>query len=599
MIKLKIFYKTMIFMLSIIITYIMAISIYSLPKIEEVIYKLEEQNAKDILDKIVILSKKVNTNLENYKDRELKNKKKSIVDIVSIGYIILEDCYHKYEQGLLTEDKAKEMFFRHLNNLKYGDNGYFFALNGDFIVLSHPSKKFLGMSAKDDCINNNVQCFVKSMIDEAKENGDAFTQYSWIDKDNKEFDKLSYMKMFKPWDLFLASGVSIDNIKIETKKKKDELFQELRDIIRNTKIGKSGYVYILNKNGVMLIHPNQKLINKDTSKLLDPLTNKYIFQEIVDAYKDNKILHYKWDKPSDSGHYIYNKVSWIEYIPELGWYVVSSAYLDELNSLSNQLKYDIYTFGFVLIIIFLISSFIFFKKLFTPIFSLTEITSEVSKGDYSIRSNYINSDEIGLLCKNFNFMIDTIEDNIKTLDKKVYEKTKELNEQKNLFYYKAHHDGLTGLPNRVLFNNRLDIALKFAEDKDSIVALFFIDLDKFKDINDSLGHKVGDEVLKMVSKTFATSIRAEDTLARLGGDEFMIIIENITKEEDINKIASKVINSFDIPLKIDNHIINISVSIGISLYPKNTSTAQQLIKYADIAMYKAKERGRNNFQFYS
>ena len=598
MMKLKIFYKTMIFMLTIIISYIMAISFYSVPKIEKIIYSLEEHNAKDILDKIVILSKKVYINLEDYKEKELRNKKKNIVDIVNIGYIILEDCYLKYKQGLVSEDKAKEVFFSQIEKLRYGDNGYFFVLDNNYTILSHPKQELRGESVKKFCINKNAHCFVKGMVDRANIYGDAFAEYSWVDNNNKSFDKLSYIRVFNPWSFFIASGVSIDNIKYEVEKRQKELFKELTDIIKDTKIGDSGYVYILDKNGVMLIHPNKDFINKDTSKFIDPLTNNYIFQEIVDAYNSGKVLNYKWDKPTDNGNYIYDKISWIEYIPELGWYVVSSAYKDELNTLSNQLKYDIYTFGIIVILIFLISSFLFFRNLFNPILSLSKITSEVSKGDYSVRSDYNNIDEIGLLCKNFNFMIDTIEDNIKTLDKKVYEKTKELNEQKNLFYHKAHHDGLTGLPNRILFNQRLNIALELAMNKDTILALFFIDLDKFKNINDSLGHKVGDEVLKMVSKRFANSIRGEDTLARLGGDEFMVIIENLTKLEDTYKIATKVIKSFDKPFEIDNHTINISVSIGISIYPQNASTSQELIKCADIAMYKAKERGRNNFKFY-
>ncbi len=174
-----------------------------------------------------------------------------------------------------------------------------------------------------------------------------------------------------------------------------------------------------------------------------------------------------------------------------------------------------------------------------------------------------------------------------------------LDEQKSLLRHQAHHDALTGLPNRVLFADRLEQGVKKAKRHREGLALFFIDLDKFKHINDSLGHGVGDSVLKTVAKRLEGIIRRGDTLARLSGDEFTIIMEEITQPEDASLLASKLLQILAEPIQIDDHILYMTGSIGISLYPEDETDTDELLKYADTAMYKAKEEGRNNFQFYS
>ncbi len=175
----------------------------------------------------------------------------------------------------------------------------------------------------------------------------------------------------------------------------------------------------------------------------------------------------------------------------------------------------------------------------------------------------------------------------------------ELRKQKDILHYQAHHDSLTGLPNRILFNDRLDQAIQKAKRKDRIMALFFIDLDHFKEINDSLGHKAGDEVLKTVTSRLKKTIRENDTLARLGGDEFTIIIEDLTQGQDASFLAQKILDILALPIVLDENEFYVSSSIGISLYPEDGICASNLLKFADSAMYKAKAEGRNNFQYYS
>jgi len=163
----------------------------------------------------------------------------------------------------------------------------------------------------------------------------------------------------------------------------------------------------------------------------------------------------------------------------------------------------------------------------------------------------------------------------------------------------AYHDVLTGLPNRQLFNDRLNQALKYANRKNSRLALFFIDLDRFKNVNDTLGHSVGDKVLQLTAERLNKCIRQTDTLSRLGGDEFTIIIQDINENFDTVLIAEKVVNVFQTPLLIDEHELFITPSIGISMFPNDATTSEELIKYADTAMYRAKDLGGNGFQFFA
>jgi len=175
----------------------------------------------------------------------------------------------------------------------------------------------------------------------------------------------------------------------------------------------------------------------------------------------------------------------------------------------------------------------------------------------------------------------------------------ELTKQKDILRYQAHHDALTNLPNRTLFQDRLEQGIAQCKRNSDKLALFFIDLDHFKEINDSLGHEVGDKILVEVSKRISCVIRDEDTLARLGGDEFTVIMKNLKEAQNASLSAQKIIESLNEPIEIDDHILYVSCSIGISLFPNDGESSQNLLKYADAAMYKAKDEGRSNFQFYS
>ena len=164
--------------------------------------------------------------------------------------------------------------------------------------------------------------------------------------------------------------------------------------------------------------------------------------------------------------------------------------------------------------------------------------------------------------------------------------------------HSAQHDSLTNLPNRTLLQDRLSHAISFAERQGKQLAVLYIDLDHFKQINDSLGHAIGDKLLQSIANRLAASVRRSDTVSRQGGDEFVVLLSQVEHAEDAAFSARKILTALTAPHRIDNSDLSINVSIGISTYPDDGKDALTLMRNADTALYDAKANGRNNFQFF-
>jgi len=165
--------------------------------------------------------------------------------------------------------------------------------------------------------------------------------------------------------------------------------------------------------------------------------------------------------------------------------------------------------------------------------------------------------------------------------------------------YQAFHDSLTGLPNRVFYDHRLDLTLAHARRAGETFAVMFLDLDRFKTINDTLGHAVGDDLLRLTTQRLTLCLREEDTIARWGGDEFTLLLPNLVAPEDAAKVARRIAEALKPVFRLEGHDLHITCSLGIAIYPQDGQDANTLLKHADVALYRAKEEGRNNYQFYT
>jgi diguanylate cyclase (GGDEF)-like protein len=203
-----------------------------------------------------------------------------------------------------------------------------------------------------------------------------------------------------------------------------------------------------------------------------------------------------------------------------------------------------------------------------------------SSGDLSARVKVTGHDELSDLEREMNNMISSLQEN------------------QHEITYQAYHDTLTGLPNRLLFFDRLEQAIAQAKRVGQKTALLFIDLDRFKPINDTLGHAAGDLLLKSVAERLTGCVRDSDTVSRLGGDEFTVILTNIKEEAHAAKVSQKIIETLSMPFQLEGNEVFITPSIGISLFPSDGETTEQLVVHADTAMYQAKGQG-NQYQFFT
>ena len=239
-------------------------------------------------------------------------------------------------------------------------------------------------------------------------------------------------------------------------------------------------------------------------------------------------------------------------------------------------------------LILLLMRFVIQRSLAQPLGKLMEQIRSIERGDYVLLPPVETGDEL-----------QEISHSVNKLAAAVGEREGSLERARNEQEFLSNHDSLTGLPNRRFFAHRLEHALDLARRNRTELAVFFLDLDQFKLVNDTLGHGVGDELLIQIGERLRNSFRSSDTLARIGGDEFNVLIENVQSIVEVESIVAKYLNLFYEPFTCGSHEIRTTVSIGVALYPKDGEDSVSLLKHADLAVYKAKDSGRDKYSFFS
>lgn len=253
--------------------------------------------------------------------------------------------------------------------------------------------------------------------------------------------------------------------------------------------------------------------------------------------------------------------------------------------------------GIILLVTLVLSSWLA-RRFVNPIILLTDTANKItSSNNYSLRAVTQSKDELGKLTRCFNDMLKNIELRDKTLESKVHERTAELRRANEELHNQAYRDSLSGLPNRRFM---LELLKKRAV-KDNVMvpfSLFFLDLDGFKEINDSLGHDYGDALICAVAKRLQNTIRQTDFSARLGGDEFTVLINDISDRETLSRIAEEIKSSLSRSYEILGETVHVTASIGICTYPYDAQYYKEVMRCADLAMYEAKSSGRNTYCFF-
>lgn len=389
------------------------------------------------------------------------------------------------------------------------------------------------------------------------------------------------------------------------------ILSKINSFLQDAVKDKNAIAYILEKSTGNLVanslnEPNFKLLSDNS---IERVSIEGIHNEaIANAYRN-----YKNDS---GGNYRYNRYvnkSDMEHIniteykqAGLNWLIITSVSKGQYsNEITEYIKIVIGLSVLALVIAVLIYTKCT-ELVLNPVYNLIDVTRKFAKGDFLQRATIYRNDEIGILSEAFNKMAEEINSFINTLDQKVKDRTKELEKAnreieaaKDAAEHLATHDFLTGLPNRMLFMDRIEAEISRADRNNSSIVVMSIDLDKFKEINDTLGHTAGDCVLTEITDKLKKVLRGSDTLCRIGGDEFILLSSEIKSAEDAEIIALRIIDAVNKPFEcINGNVVSPSFSIGIALYPQHGKDPKELVINSDIALYKAKKNGRNRYEFF-
>lgn len=365
-------------------------------------------------------------------------------------------------------------------------------------------------------------------------------------------------------------------------------FDEFIGIMAN---GKTGFGILLDNNGTIIHHRDSALIGTTVNS--DMLSN------LVNNYYNGSL------NPNGYFELTYNGIKQAygySIIPELNWVMLIKQDVSEIRAVTEIMLGILIFICIILLILITIAANILAKRYTEPIISLRDAMRTAADGNLNVQSNIKSRNELGELSKNFNKMIHIIKTNyedLSSMHEELLSNEEQLRSNYDHIEFLAYHDTLTSLPNKLAFLNYMNAVLTSDISSRQKHAIFFIDLDNFKTVNDTLGHEYGDTLLVMTSQRLSSFLSDRGTLARAGGDEFLIFIENIATEEEAETIASDIIDLFSNPLKLNDEIVHVSMSIGIAIYPYNGATSNTLIKNADIAMYKSKDTGKSKYTLFN
>ncbi|MEA3544001.1 MAG: cache domain-containing protein, partial [Thermodesulfobacteriota bacterium] len=409
---------TKLFFLMIVVSAILIPGTYflSIPMVDDHIYQIEEHSGKTTLDNIFTLLKQSKHDLADWESFSLEKHKKNLKDIVSIASTCLNRIRNKYNRGLLSLAEAQAEAIAEVSCFRYANNDYLYISDYDGNFIYHPDPQLHGTNSSD-LKDIHGKLIVTPMIEKARLNGASYHDYWWhrLGEDEPSH-KLTYTKDLPDWQWVIGSGVYLDDIQDELAERNEKIISFLRDYLRSTKIAANGYMYIFDGDLNMIIHPNANIEGTNFATLKNPISGKSVGKELmaVATASDNKLV-YKWDKPSDPGHYVYDKVAWVRYLPEYDYYLASSVYMDDLLSSGKQLATRLFQVTIFTIIFLTICGLMLIYNITSALKKLALTANRIISGDLTDKADIRRKDEIGQLGQSFNQMIDKLKDQINNL----------------------------------------------------------------------------------------------------------------------------------------------------------------------------------------
>ena len=480
--------------------------------------------------------------------------------MVNFATSMIDSIYQEHKD--LPKEKILKLIHDKLFSIRFYENksGYFFIYDLNGVNIMHPllpnieGKNLIHLKTPDGTL------VIQESIDLVKRQDEGMYEWYWQKiKGEAPKKKYGYLQQYAPLNLFIGTGRYEEDM-IEAIK------PNLQKLLAQLHYDTKGNLFAYDYNGETIAHQNKKLIG--TNQWDVQVKDGYLIRQIITGAQiipEGFFMSHSEATDFGKDPELHYTSSYIQALPRLQWIIGTRTYGDELlyaiaqqkNELEEKFKTTIsnvsITTFFVLIFMFI---------------GMTMISNKLK----SLLNDY---------------------------QEKLLEKHNKTLEQQDQLIYQVNHDPLTDLPNRLLLADRLEQMIARASREEHLIGILFLDIDKFKSINDSFGHNIGDILLQKVAKYLRSSVRTSDTVARFSGDEFVILIDDCKDTHDILHVITKIIDNFHRPLRLDNTSHYIRFSMGISVFPTDGTECGTLLKHADMAMFKAKEAGRDQYKFFT
>ncbi len=489
-------------------------------------------------------------------------KKQARVEVKSMTTFAVNmiDLIYKNNKDL-PKDKIIELVKQHFRDVRFFDNktGYYdiFDIKGNSVLLpTLPSKENINLLYFKDA---RGQYPIKDSIKIVKNSNEGYYEWYWYKPDSLDMKKkIGYVKGYKKLGIYIVTARYEEDIISSIKPK-------MQKLLMNIKHEDRGYIFAFDYDGMVIANRDKKLIG--TNIWNKATKNEYIAKNIIKGARvqpEGFFMTYitSFDKELGESEY---KTSFIKDVPELGWVIGTGAYY---NDLLKEIK----------------------EKRRTLKEKLESVVDNISYATALVLAIML------IVTLIVSYKLQSI---LKTYQKHLVIKHRQTMAQKEQLVYQLEHDYLTNLPNRIMLINRLNQAISLSKRDGREIAIFFIDVDNFKVINDTMGHDSGDIILKEVARRLQGSIRESDLAARFGGDEFVVVVENYKNIRDIIKIIDNIQKNINKPILIGESSYSTTLSLGVSIYPTDGEDPNTLLKNADIAMYQAKTGGRDAYRFFT
>ncbi|MBE0495594.1 MAG: cache domain-containing protein [Campylobacterales bacterium] len=503
---------------------------------------------------------------------------------VAKAHALATNLYATYRHTT-TPQELQRLIIEALRPIRYMEgSGYFFITRNDGVKILFPDgpeyegKNLLHVSTPSKL--SYVQEFLALTLQQEE----GFYTYAWSkpgEPKDRLFEKTAFFKRFEPYGWTISTGLYHDDMRAKLQEK---ILEDI-GLLQFDPEGEN-YLFIGQWDGISLTAPAK---GKNMYNTQD-VNGKFLVQELIQTAKQGGGF-VDYVMPDLEEKRTLNKRSYVQAIPEWEWYVGAGVYTDDIHE-RVALEYQKLNHSFFIslassLALFGLAAFImsvfyrrFNRQLKADFDAFFSFFDSLAHHNYPINKTHLRFYEFDALATSANAML-----------------MQKLSLEKQLAHL-AHHDALTALPNRALLSDRIAQGIATCKRENQLLALCFIDLDNFKKINDSFGHSYGDAALLQVVERTRHTLRETDTLARLGGDEFVLVLDNITHKDQVTRILEKIQKTFETPFLIHKQPFFLTASIGVSFYPSDGEEGETLLKNADLAMYKAKDAGKNSFRFY-